>query len=86
MGGRFMSKIDYLIRDLIEFHASAIEFIGAFLYSPFGLETSTTVNTFTLYFIIGSLTYVTLRQNRDVFRELRGRRSNEFGLTRQRNR
>ena len=81
-----MSKFTYLLNDGLAAVERAKEFIGEFVYAPFGIESSSVINGFTLYFILSSVIYVVMRNRRDVRLTMQGRSSNEFGLMRERHR
>ena len=79
-----MSKFNYLLNDGLAAVERAKTFIGEFVYEPFGIESSSVINGFTLYFILSSIIYLVMRNRRDVRVTMAGRNSNEFGLWRNR--
>jgi hypothetical protein len=79
-GERIMEFYNTLLIELVAFSVAAKEFVGEFLYAPFGIQSSESVNSFTLYFVLGAAVYCVLRHRRSYGDVIRGRRKNEFGL------
>ena len=59
-----MSKVEKLWEDTVAFHASATEFVGEFLYEPFGIVSPPVINALTLYAILAGLAYAVRRATR----------------------
>lgn len=56
-----MSENGKWISDLQKFHETAKDTVGAFIYEPFGFETSAAVNTVTLYVLLALAVFVLFR-------------------------
>jgi len=56
-----MSENERWISEFQRFHESAKETIGAFLYEPFGFETTDTMNGITLYVLIVAALFILYR-------------------------
>ena len=56
-----MSDIAKITEEFVAFTAASKEFIGEFVYAPFGIESSPALNAFTLYAVIGVLVAVLIR-------------------------
>ncbi|MHA3913817.1 hypothetical protein [Halovulum sp. GXIMD14793] len=48
-----MSNFETIKEDLVVASEAAKEFVGVFIYEPLGIESSATLNAFTLYLLLG---------------------------------
>jgi len=56
-----MSKAELIWADIIGFTETSKEFIGNFVYAPFGIESSTLLNSVTLYVALGLIAFIAYR-------------------------
>ena len=59
-----MSNTEKILEDLARITATSKEFIGEFIYAPFGIESSEVLNSLTLYFALGVLAMIVYRISR----------------------
>lgn len=56
-----MSAFSQILADAAQLSDEAKVFVGDFVYAPFGIETSETVNAFTLYALLFGVGYIIYR-------------------------
>ena len=77
-----MSTSNQIMTDIAKLSEDAKLFVGDFLYAPFGIESSDTVNAITLYVLLGAASYVLYRISREEPRVRAKLRRSEYSATR----
>lgn len=73
-----MSNSEKIMEDFLAFTATAKEFIGEFVYAPFGIESSDGLNAITLYALMGVAVGVLIRIARPAPRARYRQRIKEY--------
>ncbi|NNU81025.1 hypothetical protein HMH01_11310 [Halovulum dunhuangense] len=77
-----MSSMERVVEDLGRIYGRSKDFVGEFLYAPFGIESTDAVNAATLYVALAVLAMVTWRLASPAPRRRSGRARSKFDVSR----